>query len=293
MVVSQLIGGLGNQMFQYAIGRALSIKNRAPLLVDTSNFKNYGLHQGYELGKIFSCDVKEASENDIKKVLGWQRFPIIQKVLHNTSLVKFRSEKLIIEPHFQYWSGIEKVPQDIYLIGYWQSEKYFHDVRDQIRKDFTFRLPLNEVNKQISEQILSTCSVGLHIRRGDYVNNLKAGEIHGVCSIEYYQEAVNYVAKRTNNPNFFIFSDDISWARENLKIKYRCHYVDNNTGVESYNDMHLMSMCQHNIIANSSFSWWGAWLSLNPKKIIIAPKKWFNDNSIKTKDILPKEFLSL
>ena len=161
------------------------------------------------------------------------------------------------------------------MLGYWQSEKYFVERSETIRSDFTFRIPLDVCNRELVATLDRANTVSLHIRRGDYANNSKTKATHGLCSLDYYQAAVNYVAERVESPRFFVFSDDIAWAKENLKIKFPCQYIGHNQGTNSYIDMQLMSLCKHHIIANSSFSWWGAWLNPNVSKIVIAPSRWF------------------
>jgi len=275
VIVSQIIGGLGNQMFQYAAGRALSLKFKQPLRLDISGFAGYGLHQGFELQRIFNCPVERATEADVRNILGWQYSTGIRRILSRPGLAVLRRKGFVVEPHFHYWTGISHAPQDCYLVGYWQSEKYFLDAADAIRSDFTFKLPLAARNAELAGQIAQVNAVSLHVRRGDYVNNPKTNVTHGVCSLDYYKAAVQYVSDRVEQPHFFIFSDDIAWVKDNLKIDMPHRYIDHNKGAESCNDMRLMSLCQHHIIANSSFSWWGAWLNPSAGKIVVAPEKWF------------------
>lgn len=286
MIITNLLGGLGNQMFQYAAGRALSLRRGQPLLLDVSGFANYGLHQGFELQRVFNCPTTIATESDVRSILGWQSTAGIRRVLARPGLATFRRKGFIVEPHFHFWSEITNVPQDCYLEGYWQSEKYFQDVASVIRADFTFRATLADRNAELAEQIAQVNAVSLHVRRGDYAKNKKTNATHGLCPLDYYQAAIRVVAEKVEQPHFFIFSDDITWVRDNLKMDFPCQYVDHNHGAESYSDMHLMSLCRHHVIANSSFSWWGAWLNFEPGKIVIAPKKWFA-NSNNVTDIFP------
>ena len=136
--------------------------------------------------------------------------------------------------------------------------------------------------------ISQTNSVSLHIRRGDYVSNQKTNQTHGTCDLDYYQRCITEIEKEVENPYFFVFSDEIEWVKENLKINHPAEYVDQNTGDKSYEDMRLMSQCKHNVIANSSFSWWGAWLNSYPDKIVFAPKRWFASDKHNTKDLIPE-----
>lgn len=279
-------------MFQYAAGRALSLEYGVPLRLDVSGFAGYGLHQGFELRRVFDCHAESATKADVRSILGWQFLAGVRRILARPSMNAFCTKAFVVEPQFHYWPGIKNVPRDCYLVGYWQSEKYFVDADSDIRTDFTFKSPLTGMNAELSAQIAGVNSVSLHVRRGDYVANKKNQLIYCACSLDYYQAAIQYISAHVENPNFFIFSDDLAWVKSSLKMDFPCQYVDHNQGAESYNDMRLMSLCKHNIIANSSFSWWGAWLNMNPDKIVIAPKKWFF-KEIYTKDLIPQGWVRL
>jgi hypothetical protein len=292
MIISHIIGGLGNQMFQYAMGRALAIAHQQPLLLDIADFADYPLHQGFELTWVFNGAINTASTTDIQSVLGWQASKRIKTRLTYPHWAIFRNRHFIVEPHFNYWAGIQQLPSSAYLFGYWQSERYFQEIVDIIRTDFTFKQPVSEKNTDLAQQISQVNAVSIHVRRGDYVQNPTANAVHGLCSLGYYQAAILAITQLIEQPTFFVFSDDIEWVKTNLPLSFPCQYISHNQGIESYNDMRLMSLCQHHIIANSSFSWWGAWLNPNPTKIVIAPKKWFAiDNNIS--DLLPQEWISL
>ena len=292
MLIPEIIGGLGNQMFQYAAARALSLARGDPLRLDISGFSEYELHQGFELRRVFSCPLQIATNADVRGILGWQSLSLIRRILARPGLAGFRRQGLVVEPHFHYWTGINGVPKNSYLSGYWQSESYFQAAEQVIRSDFTFKPALNLRNVELAEQIGQVNAVSLHVRRGDYANNKKTNATHGLCSLDYYRMAIQHVAQRVDQPHFFIFSDDQSWAKEYLKIEFPCRYIDHNQGIESYNDMRLMSLCKHHIIANSSFSWWGAWLNANQSKIVVGPKKWFASNK-NTSDLLPSSWVTL
>ena len=292
MILIRTIGGLGNQMFQYAVGRALSLESGQLLRLDTSSFTDYGLHQGFELQRVFNCQIQVATQSDLRRVLGWQSSPVVRRLLTRPGFSAFRRKGFVVEPHFHYWPGISEVQADCYFVGYWQSGKYFQSHASVIRDDFTFALPLTDKNVQFAKQISKVQAVSLHVRRGDYINNIKTNATHGVCPIEYYRAAIQYISNRVKRPYFFIFSDDIAWVQDNLKMEMPCQYINHNQGASSFNDMHLMSLCQHHIIANSSFSWWGAWLNPNPGKIVIAPKRWFT-NSRNTSDLTPASWITL
>ena len=279
-------------MFQYAAGRVLSLERGVPLCLDISGFSSYGLHQGFELQRIFNCAAGIANEADMRAILGWQSSSHIRRLLLRKEMVSFRRKELVVEPQFNYWPGIKHVPNDCYLVGYWQSEKYFSESASQIRADFTFRQSMEDQNEKLTQQIISVNAVSLHVRRGDYATNLQTTATHGLCTLDYYRHSIQYVAERVQQPNFFVFSDDIAWVRDNLNLPHQSQYVDCNQGKESYNDMRLMSMCNHHIIANSSFSWWGAWLNPKRDKIVVAPKNWFA-NQTDASDLLPQSWVKL
>lgn len=293
MVISHVIGGLGNQMFQYAAARALSLARAAPLYLDVSDFPGYELHQGFELARVFCCPISLAQPAAIRSLLGWQSSRLAQRILGSASLSALRSPRFVVEPHFHYWAGLRKVPLPCYLKGYWQSERYFADAADTIRADFSFREPTNGKNLELEQEISRINAVSLHVRRGDYVSNPKTLAVHGVCSLDYYREAIRYIEERVVAPHFFIFSDDLNWVKKEIPISHPCYHVDHNRGAASYNDMRLMSFCRHHIIANSSFSWWGAWLDPRPDKIVVAPKKWFNNYQADTSDLIPHGWVRL
>ena len=159
-------------------------------------------------------------------------------------------------------------------------------------QQFTLKNEIHPKTQQYKQEIIATESVSLHVRHGDYVTNADTNSFHGVCSLDYYKNAVSKIKQEMPLP-FFIFSDDIIWAKENLDFIGNMTFIEYNGATPDHEEMYLMSLCQHNIIANSSFSWWGAWLNQNPNKIIIAPQNWFNDVSLDTKDLIPNEWIRL
>jgi len=279
-------------MFQYAVGRALSLRRGVLLKLDVSGFASYGLHQGFELQRVFDCPLDLAGEEDVRGMLGWQSSPNVRRITSKKPFSYFFGKRFVAEPHFHYWSGIDAVPDNCYLSGYWQSERYFESATAEIRKDFTFKMPLSGRNKELAEQISACDAVSLHVRRGDYVSDAKTSSLLGTCSLDYYRTAINHLSERVDSPHFFVFSDDIGWTKENLQLDFPCIYIDHNHGEDSYRDMQLMSLCAHHIIANSSFSWWGAWLNPKEGKIVVAPKRWFAVD-YKTDDLIPSEWVIL
>ena len=291
MIISNIIGGLGNQMFQYAAARAHSLRLDKALKVDTRDFSKYKLHQGFELDKLFNVSTEIASGTDLKLILSWQKARIMRRIFRRPQLKFLRHRNYVVEPQFGYWKGVNQLKDNIYLDGYWQSEKYFIEFSDKIRADFTFKLPFSKQNAEIAKYIAQANAVSLHVRRGDYVNNKKNAFI-SVCSLDYYRAAIEQTKSQVDKPVFFVFSDDIDWVKSNFVLDKKTVFVSHNDGSESFNDMRLMSLCKHHIIANSSFSWWGAWLNANPNKIVIAPKQWFA-SKLDDSDLVPANWLRL
>ncbi len=292
MLVSHILGGIGNQMFQFAAGRALSLKNDQKHLLDLSDFSDYRLHHGFELSRVFNVVTERAEASTLHQLLGWRENKLARKVLRRRQFAGLRGKTFVVEPYFNYWSDFFNLTGDCYLYGYWQSEQYFKAVEFVIRQDFTFREPLKEHNAELALEMATVQAVSLHVRRGDYVNNPKNHNIMSVCDLEYYRLAINYIAFHVEQPVFYFFSDDMAWVKQNLPMEFPCVYIEHNGGAESYRDMQLMSLCRHHVIANSSFSWWGAWLNPNPEKIVIAPRKWFA-NGTNIKDLIPEGWITL
>ena len=206
-----------------------------------------------------------------------------------------RNHKLVYkEPHLSFDKNYASLPNGSYLKGYWQSEKYFENNKLNILNDLRIITDQSSQNVEISKQIASNVSVSLHIRRGDYVSNSEYNATHGTCSLSYYKTAVSYLLKNIGkNFTIFAFSDDPEWVYSNLKLPVDIRFVNNNSSEYSYEDLRLMSECNHNIIANSSFSWWGAWLNTNNNKIVIAPSKWYANQYIKNNDIIPANWIKI
>lgn len=279
-------GGLGNQMFQWALARSLETKIGFKAIFDGSFFrKKYA--RPYELN-VFKIAAEFAEDFWLKLKL-----KIIWKFRKKLNGKKFSGLTLYSEPHFEFDENVFKIRPNHYIEGFFQSEKYFKNIETELRADFQFKNPPNEENQRIIDKISATNSISLHIRRGDYVKKKRYQNLYATCSLDYYKRGVEHISKHFPMPVLFIFSDDIEWVKENLNLPYESIYVSHNTGEKSYEDMRLMSMCKHNIIANSSFSWWGAWLNNNKERIVIAPIKWFNDESIVQTDVIPENWVKI
>jgi len=218
------------------------------------------------------------------------------KLLRSRKLNFLRGDHYIVEQFFNYDKSIKKIPENVFLRGFWQSEKYFLGHRKAILEEFSFKNSFSDENMKIATRIQETTSISIHVRRGDYVSNPGACKTFASLNIDYYQQAIRKINVNATNMLLVFFSDDIDWVKKNiigqLPNSYQYVIVNINKRSESYNDMHLMSLCKHNIIANSSFSWWGAWLNQNPEKKVVAPKRWFliDKNTI---DLYPKDWIKI
>jgi hypothetical protein len=293
MIIVRMTGGLGNQMFQYAAALCLAEMRRTETRFDLTWFDAYQLHQGFELGKVFGMPIPAPSEADYRRVLGWMGHPRLRRHLWRRSVRPIRPANFVVEPHFRFWPAFHDLPADVFLDGFWQSEKYFLPAVNRIRSVFRFPLPLTGRNRELADRMTACSSVAVHVRRGDFVRDPAINAVHGLSSLEYYEAGIRRLLDRVQDPHFFFFSDDMDWVRANLRIDRPCSHVDHNRGAESFNDMHLMSLCRHHIIANSSFSWWGAWLGENPSQQVIAPARWFRQEDIDTTDLLPERWTRL
>jgi hypothetical protein len=278
MIIVQLNGGLGNQLFQYATARRLSLHLGVPLKLDIKVFEEYALRV-YELGN-FNIDASIATLEEIAQLCN-------QSLLARTARRLGLKTSYVKEKGFHFNSRIMNLSDSSYLEGYWQSYRYFEDQADVIRQELTVKSPLIGVNKALFDRMSGSDSICLHVRRGDYVSNSQTNQYHGTCSLEYYHQAMRQLQEKLREPELFVFSDDIPWAKEHIVFDLPTTYVDQNTAKNAYDDLRLMTACKHFVIANSSFSWWGAWLASYKNKEVYAPKKWFADQSINTQDLIP------
>ena len=287
MIIVNLKGGLGNQMFQYALGRKLALKNNDVLKLDVT-----GLDRANKVGDIYrpfalsNFNVKNdiATSEEIQQLK--YPFGIISK-----SVRRFRF-KILRQMHTGWEPWELKKKGNIYLDGFWQSPNYFDDIRDRILNDISLKKPFSASAQRFANMIQGCTAVSIHVRRGDYVANTKVNKAYGECSPSYYEKATEILAAKVIDPVHFVFSDDVPWVKENMHIGNNVVYVSgkNITDVE---EMTLMSMCAHNIIANSSFSWWGAWLNQNKEKIVVAPKPWFEKNEKHFKHLIPEKWIRI
>lgn len=271
-------------MLQYAFARRIELDGYNVKL-DLREFENYDIHNGYELNKIFNIKMPAASPDEIKSIR--------KRKLHRNIRKRLGFNDIIIEQKdYSFLESYIPKKDNCYIKGHWNSEKFFLPYKNKIIDDFTFPFFTEEYNILLSKKIINNQSISIHVRRGDYVNNSLHGDI---CSLTYYANAIKHFIEKTSTPSFYIFSNDIRWCKEHLSKfldEHTVTYVTGNSTKNGYRDMQLMSLCKHNIIANSTFSWWAAYLNLNPEKTIVSPNKWFNSKDNQG-DIIPNNWIQL
>lgn len=297
MVIVEINSGLGNQMFQYAAAKALSMHLKTDLYLDVSWYNNSESAQtprNFEL-IVYPIQSQYANQETVEKLIRPSNDGIINKIKHRINRSKpIHKQWAFIEPHFHFYPDFFEASSPIYLSGYWQSEKYFSPVAQQIRQLFSLDINQGHTCFSTYQKIKSSPnSVSLHVRRGDMVRNPEVAKIHGSCNLDYYQRCMRKIEELVQTPEYFVFSDDPVWCKENLQSDFPISFVTDNSGDKSYLDIQLMRHCKHQIIANSSFSWWGAWLNSNPNKVVLAPLNWFANSPNNTHDLIPDSWLRL
>jgi Glycosyl transferase family 11 len=299
MIIVTIKGGLGNQLFQYACGRALALRNKDILKLDISGYsqKNSDTLRSYSLWK----------------------FHIIESIATQTEISSFKDPHNLFSKFYRKiktklgFANIEFIPRtltlkgNVYLNGYWQTEKYFADCAETIRREFTLKDPLGPAAQRFADMIdaagtaadaIEPATISLHVRRGDVARDAWKNPYYGITTPEYYARALERAREEISRRNgsgaapirVFVFSDDIEWTRRNIAIPFPTTYIEG-PGIADYEELMLMSRCRHHIIANSSFSWWGAWLDPRPDTIVIAPKEWIRKRKRQHKDICPDSWL--
>lgn len=280
MIIEELNGGLGNQMFQYCLYKKLSMLGK-DVYLDASCYDEPDNVRKFELNKfegikkeklVFSND----SYRDRSVLNCW--FVVKRKVFKQINH-SYEDKIGIYQPEIYDMDWVR-------LVGYWQNEKYFLDIREDVLESFCFdRDTVGDYNNKLAKEMANRTSVSLHVRRGDYLDPRYSHAYNNICTMDYYKKAVRYIYDNTKDPFFYIFSDDLEWVKNNIcllmgndNFNDRVTFVDGNRGENSYLDMFLMSQCRHHIIANSTFSWWGAWLGTNGDKIVVSPNRWLSNH---------------
>jgi hypothetical protein len=293
MIFLKITGGLGNQMFQFATAYALAKKLNTKVGLDLSEInkkdgKTNFTYRNFQLEQVFNINHLEIIPSfSYNFIIGNHFLDKIKRFFIKGTF--FYEKDLTFNP------AVFDMQKNAYIEGYFQTEKYFIAYENDIRKQFSFKQKPNVKTENLSEIIKKENSIAIHVRRGDYVNNKTINSVHGACSLDYYKKALNHFDLTQHQ--LFFFSDDINWVKENFNFidLSTSTFVDWNNGENAWQDMYLMSQCKHFIIANSSFSWWGAWLSINKDKKVIAPKQWFNNylKNNQTKDLIPTSWIKV
>jgi len=284
MVIVRLEGGLGNQLFQYAAGRRLALKTGTSLKLDCGLYAA-GSRRPYGLDTL-SIRAETATPAEVRSFRGWKgSIPdrLLTRITRRPSWLAPRT--FYREASFRFDPTALTLRPPVYLWGYWQSQRYFEDVAEQVRSELVPR----EVRPGVASlrsRMEERNSASVHVRRGDYVHSSSASRTHGTCGPEYYARALDQVLRRQPGVEFYVFSDDPAWAREHVALPGQATHVST-LGFAPYEELFLMSSCHHHIIANSTFSWWGAWLNPSREKVVIAPERWFSSSAIDASDVVP------
>jgi hypothetical protein len=289
MIISKITSGLGNQLFQYALGRHLALQADTSLWFDLRYF-----HQEYATDTVrkfkldrFNIDYK------LLDTSAWQWAAKATRLLPGRSLRPLIETRYEADFHFDPAVVRPAAPLTI-LWGFWQSERYFSESAAQIRQELTFNRPLGKSFLDFQQKIkAANVPISVHVRRGDYVTHPEFSQSFGFVGLEYYQKALSHLQSRFPDATLFFFSDDPDWVRANIKTDQPHVFVQNNGPDADVDDLQLMSLCRHHVIANSSFSWWGAWLDPHPDNVVIAPQRWFANKPWDTKDLIPSSWLRL
>jgi hypothetical protein len=277
VVYVRLQGGLGNQLFQYAAARNLALMNGAELRLDTSAY-SLRSERRFELGSFRVAGFRAGRMERMR--LKFDLRSGTGRALH------------VKEPHFHYWPGIGQVRSPLVVLdGYWQSEKYFSGISNCIRSEISLRRPLQERMQHLADMMLTTEAVLLHVRRGDYVHDPVVSRVHPLVPLSYYQRALEFLLEQGVNPTLFIFSDDPRWCQAHLRFPgHQVVHVADHGLTSVAQELELMRRCRHHIIANSSLSWWGAWLAEHDHQIVVAPRRWFSVPDRDVRDLVPQRW---
>ena len=290
MVISNLKGGLGNQMFEYAAGYVLAKKRQEDFKVDLTHLHNHKDFKNetpreFQLA-FFNVDCKFSSKEEVIR---------IKKSYSKCIPFLIQLDEVLVMYNVIKYPLFTNISKDVYMNSYFQNEKYFSEYKNDIIEKFTLKKEFITKDflkmKKLIEKERN--SISIHIRRGDYITNKKANKWHGVLEEDYYHNAIEYLKneKKMINSQIFLFSDDTAWVEENIDFGVKTYYMS-----EKFNPAQsiiLMSKCKNNIIANSSFSWWGAWLNNNKNKVVIAPSKWLAHGDGPHKGIVPQNWIRL
>lgn len=285
MIIVRLQGGLGNQLFQYAAVKALSTRLNTPFKLDTITSLQKDKKRHISLNDL-QTKFELATKTEVKEFVF---FPSLYR--HKPVFFSKFGKNIYREPHFHFDKQFFYLNDPVFLDGFWQSPLYFKNIEPIIRQDFTVNQELIKDVKEKGKELKNKSSIAMHIRRSDFLN-LKSVAYHGVLDAAYYEKAIELSMQKIHDASLYIFSDDIEWVKQTLNVPANTEFISSLTK-SAIEDFYLMTKCRHNIIANSSFSWWPAWLNTNPDKIVIAPKNWFADSRINTNDLIPAAWIRI
>lgn len=300
MILVRFTGGLGNQLFQYALGYHLARKNNAVLkyddsiIADRSSSHELVTHRTLDIGEVFSIQLQKATPEEVIYFNGKANPLNLFDKIWNGFLWRLRRHHLVIERSRSFDDSVLEIGDNKCIIGSWQSERYFSDISSEIKKLFVFKQPLLKISEALVNKIRTSNSVCLHVRRGDYVTSALYKETIGALSLEYYNSASLIMKEKVTDPYLYIFSDDINWCKENLRLGSNHYFVeDEHAGTKASNYLQLMTLCKHFIISNSTFSWWAAWLGEKTTSVVIAPEKWFKSVELRNEDLVPSRWIQI
>jgi len=291
MIIVNLDGGLGNQMFQYATGLALSLETGQTIRYSTDTIGTHSTPRSLELTEVFNLTINHADADDIKRVVGTLRSQRLARKIFSKPYSRYiRGSRFISDDRLKFAANLaNRCRKGAYLHGYWQSEAYFSHYQEHVLESFKFMPFLDLKNIKCRDEVASSPSIGVHVRRGDYITKAEASQTHYALPESYYLSAIAKLRGRQPQAKVFFFSDDPAWVKKNLCSKiYNSEVIDHNTDNGHHNDMQLLSLCNSIVIANSSFSWWAAWLNRDEHKTIVAPARWFATNSLDSSSIIPR-----
>jgi hypothetical protein len=299
MILVRFTGGLGNQMFQYALGTCLAVKNKTVLktdstfLLDRSQPHEIVTHRNLDLD-IFKVTLSEATEEEIWRFNG-RPYKYLPGKIYNKLKWELSSKKnLVVEKERNFHPEILLLPDNKCLVGAWQSEKYFKPVEKELREQFRFKVPLSGIAEELGRQILNSNSLCVNVRRGDYVTSPVYNKMLGALPKEYFQEAYQLLLAKCDIDNVYVFSDDQDWCKKNFSFSKPTTFVGEEYAGPRYSTkLHLMTLCKHFIIPNSSYGWWAAWLSVREEKKVVAPLQWYKDSSLNSVDIVPESWMKI
>lgn len=298
MIVVRLMGGLGNQMFQYSTAKALALKNNTKLKIDTTFLDDKSgehevvTHRDLDL-EIFKINLERATKEEVEYFNGKKYNSFFGKIYNRLQLL-FRGKKLVIEDRTHFNNFILQLRGDYCIVGAWQNEKYFIDFKDDLKQEFVFKNPIEQISNVLHQQILNTNSVCVNVRRGDYLTSPLYSKTIGALDIKYIRDSMSFIEEKTSNPVFYLFSDDVEWCKRNLNNSSNCVFVDHShAGNKFANYLQLMTNCKHFIIPNSTFGWWAAWLGEKKDSLILAPKQWTREDYKKMNEVVPSRWVTI